>query len=110
MQNTFTYHTHAVADEIGNPTRSHTYGGNTGDTGTDLYTEASHPSSGDYKLHTSAEKPGFDSNNYAYVSYSDGDETPKAEYLDPVLQVHPLMVEGEAALQVLSGHFFVKAQ
>ena len=84
-----------------------TYGGNTGDTGTDLYTEASHPSSGDYKLHTSAEKPGFDSNNYAYVSYSDGDETPKAEYLDPVLQVHPLMVEGEAALQVtktVKGH------
>lgn len=84
-----------------------TYGGNTGDTGTDLYTEASHPSSGDFELNTSADKPGFDSNNNAYVSYRDGDETPKAEYLDPVLQVHPLMVEGEAALQVtktVKGH------
>lgn len=84
-----------------------TYGGNTGDAGTDLYTEASHPESGNFVLNTSDGKPGFDSNQCAYVSYRDGDETPKAEYLDPVLQVHPLMVEGEAALQVtktVKGH------
>lgn len=84
-----------------------TYGGNTGDAGTDLYTEASHPESGNFVLNTSDGKPGFDSNQYAYVSYRDGDETLKAEYLDPVLQVHPLMVEGEAALQVtktVKGH------
>ena len=33
LQNTFTDHTHAVADKIGNPTRSHTDGGYTHDEG-----------------------------------------------------------------------------
>ena len=71
-----------------------TYGGNTGDAGTDLYTATSHPTSGDYVLNTSDGKPGFDSNTYAYVSYRDGDETLKTEYPVPVLQVTHLEITG----------------
>lgn len=75
------------------------YGNTTGAEGTDLYTnEDNTPAGGN--MNTSANKPGFRSNNHAYVQYTaDGDQQ-TTDYTHPVLQLKAATLEGNAFVTV----------
>lgn len=75
------------------------YGNTTGAEGTDLYTnEGNTPVGGN--MNTSANKPGFRSNNRAYVQYTaDGDQQ-TTDYAHPVLQLKAATLEGNAFVTV----------
>ena len=75
------------------------YGDVTGAEGTDLYTKDSTPEGG--VPNTSVGKPGFHSNNWAYVEYTSAGKPDKAPYDHPVLQVDvtPVVIGSQVGLQ-----------